>query len=127
MDADAKECTERFGVRTIARAPPKYNSPSAGMVRHALREVTEKVRTLLTAAPELHGVVTSPKHVALAWRVLFAGLVFLGRCKAGMDSTAYPRASQRKSHPRAIPCSMERESSLHGRHHEEGTAHRQIL
>ena len=41
-DVVIRELKERFGVRAIAQAPPKYNSASAGMVEHANKQV--KVR-----------------------------------------------------------------------------------
>ena len=58
-----------FGVRAIVQAPPKYDSASVGMVEKAIKQVKEKVRTLVIAIRELHGVVMNPEHVALAWCV----------------------------------------------------------
>ena len=48
-DAVTRELKERFGVRSIAQAPPKYDSASAGMVENAMKQVKEKVRTLVIA------------------------------------------------------------------------------
>ena len=45
-DAVIRELKERFGVRAIAQAPPKYDSASAGMVENAIKQVKEQVRTL---------------------------------------------------------------------------------
>ena len=52
--------------RVNSKAPPACDSASAGMVEDAIKLGTEKVRTLLTAVRELHGVVIGPEHVALA-------------------------------------------------------------
>ena len=54
-DAVISELKERFCVRAIAQAPPKYDSASAGMVENAIKHVKERVRTLVTATRELHG------------------------------------------------------------------------
>ena len=44
-DAVIRELKERFGVRAIAQAPPKYDSASAGIMENANKQVKEKVRT----------------------------------------------------------------------------------
>ena len=80
-DAVIRELKERFGVRAIAQAPPKYDSASAGMVGNAIKQVKEKVRTLVIATRELHGVVMDPEHVALAWCVRFAGQIYFPYCE----------------------------------------------
>ena len=66
-----RELQQRFGVRAIAQAPPKYDSASAGMVENAIKQVKEKVRTLVIATREMHGVVMDREHAALAWCVRF--------------------------------------------------------
>ena len=49
-DAVIREsCRKVFGVRAIAQGPPKYDSASAGMVENAIKQVKEKVRTLVIA------------------------------------------------------------------------------
>ena len=53
----------------------KYDSASAGMVENAIKQVKEKVRTLVIATRELHGVVMDLEHVALAWCVRLAGQI----------------------------------------------------
>ena len=68
-DAAIRELKERFGVRAIAQAPPKYDSASAGMVENAIKQVKEKVRNLVIATRELHRVVMDLEYVALAWCV----------------------------------------------------------
>ena len=40
-DAVIRELKERFGVRAIAQAPPKYDS-NTGMVENAIKQVKEK-------------------------------------------------------------------------------------
>ena len=64
-DAVIRELNERFGVRPIAQAPPKYDAASAGMMENATKWVEAEVRTLVIATRELHGVVVDPEHVAL--------------------------------------------------------------
>ena len=39
------------------------------MVENAIKQVKEKVRTLVIATRELHGAVMDPEHVAVAWCV----------------------------------------------------------
>ena len=39
---------------------------AAGMVEKAIKQVKEKMRTLVITTRELHGVVMDPEHVALA-------------------------------------------------------------
>ena len=95
-DAAIRELTELFGVRAIAQAPTKYDSASAGMVDNAIKQVKEKVRTVVIATRELDGVVMDPEHVALAWCVRFA-------VKGAGGLTAFQRAFHRASHPRSIP------------------------
>ena len=68
-DAVIRELKERFGVRAIAQAPPTCDSASASMVDNAIKQIKEKVRTLLIATRGLHGAVMDPEHVALAWCV----------------------------------------------------------
>ena len=102
-DAVIKELKERFGVRAIAQAPPKYDAASASMVENAIKQVKEKVRTLVTATRELHGVVMDFEHVALAWCVCFAGQIISRTVKGADRLTAFQRALQRASHPRAMP------------------------
>ena len=63
---------ERFGFTAIAQAQPKDDSASAGTIWNAIRLVRKKVRPLVVASRELHGVVMSLEHVALALCVRFA-------------------------------------------------------
>ena len=44
-DAVIRELNERFAVRAIAQAPPKYDPASAGIVENANKFVKEEVRT----------------------------------------------------------------------------------
>ena len=53
-DAVIRELKERFGVQAIAQGSPKYDSASAGMVENAIKQVKEKVPTLVIATRELH-------------------------------------------------------------------------
>ena len=101
-NAVIRELKERFGVRAIAQAPPKYDSASAGTVENAIKQVKEKVRTLVAATRELHGVVMDLEHVALAWCVRFAGQIIFRTVKGADGLTAFQRAFQRASHPRAM-------------------------
>ena len=100
-DADAKELKERCGVRDVAQAPPPYDSASAGMVEKSIRQVKEKVRSLVIAAREVHGVVMNAEHVALSWCVRFAGQIVSLTEKGRAGLTVLRRAYQRKSRPRA--------------------------
>ena len=102
-DAVIRELKERFGVRAIAQAAPEYGSASAGMVENAIKQVNEKVRTLVIAIRGLHGVVMDPDHVALAWCVRFAGQIIFRTLKGADGLTAFQLALQRVSHPRAMP------------------------
>ena len=106
-DAVISELKERFGVRAIAQAPPKYDSASAGVVENAIKQVKEKVRTLVIATRELHGVVMDPEHVALAWCVRFAGQIISRSVKGADGLTAFQRAFQRASHSRDMPAAWE--------------------
>jgi len=102
-DAVAKDLRERFGVRVITQATPKYDSASAGMIESGIKAIKEKVRTLVIAARELHGVVIGPDHVALEWCIRFAGQILSRTVKGADGLTAFQRAFQRRSHPRALP------------------------
>ena len=79
---------ERFGVRGIAQAPPKYDSASVGMVENAIKQGKEKVRTLVIATRWLRGVVMDLEHVALAWCVRFAGQI-ISRTVQGADGLSH--------------------------------------
>ena len=57
-DAVIKVLKERFSVRAVAQPPPRYGTASAG---------GEKVRSLVIATRELHGVVMDPEHVVQGW------------------------------------------------------------
>ena len=46
-DAVIRELLERFCVRAIAQAPPQCDSAPAGMVENAIKQIKEKVRTLV--------------------------------------------------------------------------------
>ena len=59
-DAVITELKGRFGVKAIAQAPRKHDSASAGFVENAVKLVTEKVRTLVSATRELHRVCHGP-------------------------------------------------------------------
>ena len=102
-DAVMRELKEHFGVRAIAQAPPKYDSASAAMVDNAIKQVKEKVRTLVIATRELHGVVMDREHVALAWCVRFAGQIISRTVEGADEITAFEHAFQRACHPRAVP------------------------
>ena len=67
------------------------------------KQVKEKVRTLVIATRELHGVVMDPDHVALAWCVRFAGQIISRTVKGADRLTPFQRTFQRASHPRAMP------------------------
>ena len=73
------------------------------MVENAIKQVKEKVRTLVIATRELHGVVMDPEHLALAWCVRFAGQIISRTVKGTDGLTAFQRAFQRASHPGAMP------------------------
>ena len=73
------------------------------MVASVIKQVKEKVQTLVTATRELRGVVMDPEHVALAWCVRFAGQIISRTVKGTDGLTAFQRAFQRVSHPRAMP------------------------
>ena len=94
---------ERLGVRAVAQAPPKYDSASAGVVENAITQVKVTVRTMVTATRQLHGVVIDPEHAALACCVRFAGQIISRTVKGADGFTAFQRAFQRASHPRAMP------------------------
>ena len=102
-DAVIRELKERFGVRAIAQAPPIHDSASAGMVENAIKQVKEKVRTLVIATRELHDLAMDAEHVTLAWCVRFAGQISSRIVKGAGALTAFQRAFQRASRPRAMP------------------------
>ena len=102
-DAVIRELKERLGVRAIAQAPPKYDSASAGMVENAIKQVKEKVRTLVIATRELFGLVMNLEHVALAGCLRFTGQIISRAVKGADGLIAFQRAFQRASHPRAMP------------------------
>ena len=120
-DAVIRELKERFGVRAIAQAPTKYDSASAGMVKNAIKQVNVKMRSLVVATRELHGVVMDREHVALAWCVRFAGQIISRTVKGADGLTAFQRAFQRTSHPRDMP------AAWLGSEQEEGSDHRQFF
>ena len=97
-DAVIKELKERFGVPAVAQAPPKFDSASAGMVENAIKQVKEKVRTLVIATRELHGVVMDPERC-----VRFARQIISRTVKGTDGLTAFHSAFQRASHPRSMP------------------------
>ena len=82
------------------------------MVENAIKQVKEKVRTLVIATHELYGVVMDSEHVALARGVRFAGDIISRSVKGADGLTAFQRAFQRASHPRAMPAAW-REKILH--------------
>ena len=59
--------------------------------------VKEKVRTLVFATRELHGVVMDPEHVAVAWCVRLAGQIISHTVKGADGLTPFQRAFQRVS------------------------------
>ena len=65
----------------------------------------EKVRTLVTAARELHGVVMSLEHIALAFRVRFAGQI-ISRTLKGRDGLTHSNVRINASPIREPFCSM---------------------
>ena len=67
------------------------------------KKIKEKVRTLVIATRELHGVVMDPEHVALAWCARFAGQIISRTVKGTDGLNAFQRAFQRVSHPRDMP------------------------
>ena len=80
-DALIRELKERFGVRAIAQAPPQYDSASSGMVEKAIKQVKETRGAGLVCA--------------FCWSDH-------SRAVKGADRlTAFLRAFQRVSHPRA--------------------------
>ena len=126
-DAVIRELKERFGVRAIAQAAPKYGSASAGMVENAIKQVNEKVRTLVIAIRGLHGVVVDP-----------------GSCCAGLVCTLcrsdYFPYFERRRWAHCIPtctsacvsstshaCSLGRKHLVLGSEREEGSDHRQVF
>ena len=126
-DTVIRELKGTFCVRAIAQAPPKYDSASAGMVENAIKQVKENVRTLVIATRELHGVVMDPEHVALDWCVRFAGLIISRTVKGADGLTAFQRAFQRASHPRAMPAAWRRKDLVLGSEQEEDSDHGQVF
>ena len=61
------------------------------------------MRTLVIATRDLHGVVMNPEQVALAWCVRSADQIMSRSVKGADGLTAFQRAFQRVSHPRAMP------------------------
>ena len=57
----------------------------------------------MVATRELHRLVRDPEHVALAWCVRFAAQIISRTVKGEDGLTAFQRAFQRMSHPRAMP------------------------
>ena len=51
---------------------PSYDSRSAGHAERCVRDVKERVRTLVYYARELHGVTVGKSHVSLLWCVRIA-------------------------------------------------------
>ena len=126
-DGVIRELKERFGVRAIAQTPPKYDAASAGFVEKAIKQVTEKVRTLVIATRELHRVVMDPEHVALAWCVRFAGQIISGTVKGADGLTAFQRALQRASHPRTMPSAWGEKILYLEARKKEDPDHRQVF
>ena len=56
----------------------------------------------MIARRELRGAVVDPEHVALAWCVRFAGQIISRTVKGADGLSAFQRAFQRSSHPRAM-------------------------
>ena len=124
-NAVIRELKERFGFRAIAQGPPEYESAPAGIVENAIKQVKEKVRTLVIATRELPGVVMDPEHVALAWCVRFADnfLHCAQRRCAHCISTCFSACVSSTSHAR----SMRRKDLVLGSEQEEGSDHRQVF
>ena len=89
---------------------------------HKLHQVEEKVRTLVIATRELHGVLVDPEHVALAWCVRFAGQI-IARTVTHCISTRVSACVSPTSHA----CSMVRKDLVPGSEQEEGSDHRQVF
>ena len=85
------------------------------MVEKAIKQVKEKVRTLVIATRELHGVVMDPKHVALAWCVRFAGQIISRTVKGADGLTAF----QRSISPTIHAFSMGRKDLVRGKKEED--------
>ena len=78
-DAIAQRTTKIvFCVRAISQVPPKYDSLSVGLTENAINHGTEKVRTLVTAASEFHGICRGSRTCCtdlvctLCWTVHFS-------------------------------------------------------
>ena len=67
------------------------------MAENTIKQVKEKVRTLVIATRELHSVVMDPKHVALAWCVPFAGQIFSRTVKGADGLNAFRSACGKRS------------------------------
>ena len=89
------------------------------MVENDIKHVKENVRTLVIATRELHGVVMEPNRVALAWCFRVAGQIISRTVKGTDGLTAFQRAFQRASHPRAKPSAWREKDLVLGSEQEE--------
>ena len=87
------------GVKTMHNTSPAYDSRSAGHAESGIRIVTEKVRTLICFARELHGVTIGKSHVSLSWCARFAAQI-MSRSRRGTDGMTGHRAYGRSRMPR---------------------------
>ena len=87
------------------------------------------MRTLVIATRELHGAAMDPEHVVLAWCVCvrFAAQIMSRTVKGADWLTAFQRAFQRASHPRAMIAALERQDLVLGSKQEEDSDRRQVL
>ena len=100
--------------------------PQLAWVENAIKQVKEKVRTLVIATRELHGVVMDLEHVARASCVRLAGQIISRTVKAQMGSLpSNVHFSVRLTHEHA--CSMERKDLVLGSEQEGGSDHRQVF
>ena len=122
----SRRCDQRAD-RTFWCPSNKKDSASAGMVENAITHVKENVRAWVIATRELHGVVMDPNHVTLAWCVRFAGQIISRTVKGSDGLTAFQRAFQRASHPRAMPSAWREKDLVLRSEQEKYPDHGQVL
>ena len=100
------EKLKEAGIKTMHNTSPAYDSRSAGHAESGVRNVKEKVRTLICFALELHGVTVGKSHVSLPWCAIFTAQIS-SRSHRGTDGmTGYRRAHGRSRLPsRCVPWS----------------------
>ena len=96
----------------IPQEPPPHDSQNSGKAESGIRQVKEKVRTLVVAARELHDVVIDSRHRCLEWAIRYAGQLITRTVKGPDGLTAFQKNSLKEIASTSTPSRLGRKSAL---------------